>query len=265
MAPARETGSVPAGPSMGVTLEELRRLQAVEMQLAAIARNRESKALQVELRQRQIRRIDEKFQENHRKARESQMRLDSLSLEIAAREEAVGKHRQALNKAKTNKEYAAILAAMNTEKADNSKVESVVLQLMDELGVIKSQGAVIETERVKLLEQAAAAEEALKAFDAESQRERDDLVASREAFAGKITTAAIDVFNRVAQRHEGEAMAPVTKLRPKRDEWACGGCNMKVALEVVNALQTRDDILLCNVCGRILYLDAPAVPKSARV
>ena len=265
MAPACETGCLPAGPSMGVTLEELRRLQAVEMQLAAINGQQESKAHQVEIRRRQIRLIDEKLQENHRKARECQMRLDALSLDVAVREEAVGKHRQALNKAKTNKEYAAILTAMNTEKADNIKLESVVLQLMEELQVMKIEGAVIETERAKLLEHAATAEEALKAFDAQSQQERDGLTTDREAFAGKITAAAIDIFNRVAQRHEGEAMAPVSKLRPKRDEWACGGCNMKVALEVVNALQTRDDILLCNVCGRILYLDAPAMPKSARV
>lgn len=250
---------------MGVILEELRRLQAVEMRFAAIRRDRESKSLQVELRQRQIRRIDEKLQENHRKARECQMQLDALSLDVAAREEAVGKHRQALNKAKTNKEYAAILTAMNTEKADNSKVENSILKLMDDLQEMKTEGAAIETERAKLLEHAATAEEALKAFDAQSQQERDGLAAGRQAFVGKITAAAIDIFNRVAQRHDGEAMAPVTKLRPKRDEWACGGCNMKVALEVVNALQTRDDILLCNVCGRILYLDAPAAPKSARV
>ena len=262
--PACETGSLPAEPSMGVILEELRRLQAVELQLAAINRNQESKAHQVEIRRRQIRLIEDKLQENHRKALECQMRLDALTLDVAVREEAVGKHRQALNKAKTNKEYAAILAAMNTEKADNSKLESAVLQLMEELSAIKAEGAVFVAERAKLLKHVAAAEEALKAFNAQSQQERDDLTIDRETFAGKVTSAAIDIFNRVAQRHEGEAMAPVTKLRPKRDEWACGGCNMKVALEVINALQTRDDILLCNVCGRILYLDAAAAGAERR-
>ena len=250
---------------MGVTLEELRRLQAVEMQFAALRRNRESKARLVEVHRRQLRLIEERVQENHRKARQCQMRLDALSLDVAAREEAVGRHRQALNKAKTNKEYAAILAAMNTEKADTSRVESSTLQIMEELQVIQSDGTALDAEKAKLLEKVAAAEEILKAFDAQSQHELDSLQTSRDAFAGKITPAAIDVFNRVAQRHEGEAMAPVTKLRPKRDEWACGGCNMKVALEVVNALQTRDEILLCNVCGRILYLDVPApAAKSAR-
>jgi len=250
---------------MGVILEELRRLQTLEMQLAAIRRNRDSKVHQVEIRRRQLRLLDENLQQNHHKARDCQMRLDALTLEVTVREDSVGKHRQALNKAKTNKEYAAILAAMNTEKADTSKVENSVLQLMEELQRIKAEGATIEAERAKLLEHAAAAEESLRAFDAQSQKECEGLQTGRDAFAGKITAAAIDMFNRVAQRHEGEAMAPITKIRPKRDEWTCGGCNMKVALDVVNALQTRDEILLCNVCGRILYLDTPPAPKSARV
>jgi predicted nucleic acid-binding Zn-ribbon protein len=249
---------------MGVTLEELRRLQAVEMQLAALRRDRESKSRQVEIHGRQIRQIDEKLQENHRKARECQMRLDALSLEVASREESAGRHRQALNKAKTNKEYAAILTAINTEKADSFKVETGIFQLMEELAAIKTEGVAIEADRDKLLAHAAASEEALKAFDAQSQQERESLETGREEFARKLTPQAIDMFNRVAQRHDGEAMAPVTKLRPKRDEWACGGCNMKVALEVVNALQTRDEILLCTVCGRILYLEAPAIHKPAR-
>ena len=192
------------------------------------------------------------------------MRLDALSLEVASREEAVGRHRQALNKAKTNKEYAAILSAMNTEKADNSKLENESLQFMEQLQVLKTEGAAIETEKAKLQSSAAAVEEALNAYDAQSQQERDSLQSDREGFAGRITAQAIDMFNRVAQRHDGEAMAPVTKLRPKRDEWACGGCNMKVALEVVNALQTRDEILLCTVCGRILYLEATPIHKPAR-
>ncbi len=248
---------------MSGTLEELRRLQDLEIQLAAIRRTRESKARQVDIHRRQVRLIDERLQENHRKARECQMRLDALSLDVSAREDSVSKHRLALNKAKTNKEYAAILAAMNTEKADTSKVENEVLGLMEELQRIKAEGTSIEAEKAKSQESVVTTEEALKAFDAHSKEEREGLQSGREAFIGKVATAAMDMFNRVAQRHEGEAMAPVVKLRPKRDEWSCGGCNMKVTLEVINALQTRDEIILCNVCGRILYLESvPA--KTAR-
>ncbi len=36
---------------------------------------------------------------------------------------------------------------------------------------------------------------------------------------------------------------------------SCGGCNMKVALEIINALQSRDEIQTCSACGRLLYLE----------
>ncbi len=249
---------------MGALLEQLRRLQAVELQLAANRRNRETKTRHIEIARRQLHQIDEKLQQNHAKAREVQMKIDSLSLDVATQEESISRHRQGLNKAKTNKEYAAILTAMNTEKADSSKLENTVLQHMEELARVKSEGATIEGERVKIAEHAAAADAGLKTFDDQSAQELQRLQGEREAIAAKIHLQAVEVFNRVAQRHEGEAMAAVNKLRPKRDEWSCGGCNMKVTLEVVNGLQTRDEIQTCKVCGRILYLDVPVAAKPAR-
>jgi predicted nucleic acid-binding Zn-ribbon protein len=39
------------------------------------------------------------------------------------------------------------------------------------------------------------------------------------------------------------------------EEYNCAGCNMKVTLEIVSALSSRDDIQLCGSCGRILYLE----------
>ena len=62
-------------------------------------------------------------------------------------------------------------------------------------------------------------------------------------------------FERVAEYHEGDAMANVIKPHPKSDEFICGGCHMTITTELVNALMSRDDLQMCNNCGRILYLD----------
>ena len=91
------------------------------------------------------------------------MRIDALSLDVAAREEQVNKHRIALTKAKTNKEYAAILAAMNTEKADNSKIETDILQIMEEMQSLQEEGERLEAEKIQHLESVATAEKALAA------------------------------------------------------------------------------------------------------
>ena len=87
---------------MGETIEELRRLQAVELKLAGIRRTRESRQRRLEVKLRHARQIEAKVEQNKIAYREQQVRVDALSLEIASREEAINKHRQALNKAKTS-------------------------------------------------------------------------------------------------------------------------------------------------------------------
>jgi predicted nucleic acid-binding Zn-ribbon protein len=216
----------------------------------------------VDHHKRQIAKTDEKLNEDRISLRERQARLDALQLDIAAREESIDKHRQALNKAKTNKEYASILAAMNTEKADNAKLETQLLQLMDACQSLKDEAARIDEGRALLLKDLNRAEEALQSYDAESQERRDGLQAERDACADRVPPSALATFNRVAEHHDGEAVVPVIRLHPKRDEYACSGCNMKLTLEVVNSLQSRDEIQVCKVCGRILHIETPATQRS---
>lgn len=248
---------------MGETLASLQRLQTVEQKRAVIRRNLEAKMRQVEAKRKNQRKIEERLKENRQSARELQMKIDSLSLDVAVREDAVSKHRDALNKAKTNKEYAAILSAMNTEKADTSKQETEVLKLMDQIRLIQEAGALIESELAKAASEVSTAEQAAAAYERDCQGELNRLQADRDQWGGKIAASAMAVFQRIAERHEGEALAAVTKPFPKKEEFACSGCNMKVALDVVNALRTRDELLTCKVCGRILYLEGNTTEARA--
>lgn len=248
---------------MGSTLAELRRLQEVELQLASIRRTREGKVRRVEVLQNKVRQIETRVAENHKSAKTQQMKIDELTLDVSSREDSVDKHRQALNKAKTNKEYATILAAMNTEKADTSKIENEVLELMEALNKFKAEGTTLEAERQKALAEVAVAQQALDALDAHSKADMDRLTSQRAQIAQGIDPKSMSIFDRTAQRHEGEAMAPVIKLRPRGDDWACGGCNLKITLDLVNLLSTKDEVRLCGACGRILYIDqAPAKAKA---
>ena len=54
---------------------------------------------------------------------------------------------------------------------------------------------------------------------------------------------------------EASARLQAAFVNPKRDEFICGGCNMAVTLETVNSLRTRDEVVQCNICGRILFFE----------
>ncbi len=239
---------------MGSILDALRRLQGIELRLAAIRTTSRAKGRQLQALNRKVQAADQELEECRRGCREQQMKLDDLTLDSAAREEVIQKHRQALAKAKTNKEYAAILTAMNTEKADNSKIETEALQIMEVVQTIQGECAECEAKKARLLEKVAAGEAALQAYEEESRESRERLEGERAVCAEDLPPAAIAAFNRVAEHHDGEAMAPLTRLSSRREEYICGGCNMQVTLEAVNTLRTRDEMQLCTVCGRLLYL-----------
>ena len=234
---------------MGELLGELLRLQAVEMELAGMRRTRDSKVRRGDTQRRQVKRTEDKLEANHRAGLELQTRIDALALDVAAREEAINNHRQALNKAKTNKEYAGILAAMNTEKADNTKIETVMLELMTELDDLKAVAAELAEDRDKLNEQVNRSDASVQAYDDETKSERKRLEADRKGFADRLPTPAMNAFRRAAQRHDGEAMGKVFKPRPRTEEYCCAGCNMKITLEIVNSLQNRDEVQMCASCG----------------
>lgn len=238
---------------MGETLVDLQKMHALEVKLAAIQRSRDAKVRQVDVGRRRLKLAEEKHQVHLAAVRERQIKIDLLSLDVSSREDSIAKHRAALTKSKTNKEYAAVLTAMNTEKADSSKVEAEVLQLMEDIGKLKSEGARIEEEQVKAGAFLRDAEASLAAYDSKARAELESLQAQREAVARKFKPEVLFAFNRASQRHEGEALAHVEKVHPKRDEYVCSGCNVTITLDKVNALRVREDVELCPQCARILF------------
>ena len=66
--------------------------------------------------------------------------------------------------------------------------------------------------------------------------------------------SAVAIFRRVAETYNGQVMAEIQQVNPKRSEYNCGGCFMSVPMETINTLMTKDEILRCPNCQRILYL-----------
>ncbi len=244
---------------MSSLLESLQQLQEVETQLASIRRRREVRQKRVEGLQRQVLGAQRRADAHLQAIREKQVRQDALSLEVTSREEAIASQREALGKAKTNKSYAEILTAINTTKADTSKIESSVLQLMEEIQALQQDGKAFDEEQAELGTKVEAAEAKLREFDEEHRRDKKRLEGLREQHAADVPPSALNSFNRVAAHHDGEALAAVIRLHPKRHEYACGGCNMTLTLEIVNALHKPDEMQYCSSCGRVLYLEGAVV------
>jgi predicted nucleic acid-binding Zn-ribbon protein len=240
---------------MGPVLNGLIKLQSVENRLRAakakLARSRRS----VTLQENQVRSLQSALEAKKEECQLTKMQSDRLELELKTRDQEVSKLRASLNAAKTNKEYAAVLTQLNTTRADNSKIETQILELMKAVEVDEQE---CENIRKQIEEQKQELEQTRKKVDssvAEHEAEIAKIQAEWNEAAKTIPRKALDVFNRVADTYDGEAVAMIEQQEGRTAAYSCGGCYMGVTAESVNLLMTKDDIIRCSNCTRILVLN----------
>lgn len=242
---------------MGATLDALHQLQRLEQELLSIRHKINAKHRAVRTTTKKIQQIETELSTKRDQLKHEQSNANRAELDRQVKDQEIAKLREALNKAKTNKEYSALLTQINTDKADNSKLEERVLTMYTAVEQIQKNIGELEEAHKQEKARLKDLQEAAEAFENTVRSQVKDLENRREQASQKLAPAALQVFSRVCERHDGEALAQVIQVNPRREEFICGGCNMSVPLERINALQSRDEIQLCQNCGRLLYIDEP--------
>lgn len=240
---------------MGATLDALRELQEIELQLVDIRRQLASKERLVTRQSAASKAAEDAIAAEKVELRKAQMAVDELDVDLKARRAQVAKHRESLNSVRTNKEYAAILSQLNTEKADEKRVEDRAYELMAVVDghkkVLAERDQTLQVENNRLQAARQQLEQAQRLF----AERLGALQKERDAAGAKLGKDALELFNRVSERYDGEVMAKVIRVNPRRDEYLCDGCNMSLAAERANTLMTRDELITCDNCGRLLYIE----------
>lgn len=239
---------------MGTVLNALVKLQSVENSLRAakakLARSRRN----VILKENQLRTFQNSLAAKQEEIQLTKIQADRLELELKSVDETLAKYRAALNAAKSNKEYSAILTELNTTKADSSKVETQTLELMKNIEADQTQCELIkqqiEAAKNELNDIRKQSEEQAKKFEAEiSQIEGQWQQAAKD-----VPAEILDTFKRVAETYDGEALAEIEVQDHRSGIYTCGGCFMSLTTETANTLMSKDEIIRCPNCTRILFL-----------
>lgn len=240
---------------MGPKLQAVIELQEVELQIVDIRGQLGRKERMVRGQQRRLDQVRDRIKAEELELRRAQMAFDEVDVDIKARNAQLAKHREQLNSVKTNKEYAAVLAQLNNEKADLTRTEQRAMEVMEQLETRKKSMDALRHEEQTEIARLREVQELLDQTQGTFSDRLSRLEAQRAAAAERVDAKALETFERISERYEGEATAVVQRVHPRRDEFICTGCNMSVTAEVVNALMTRDDLVTCHSCGRILTLE----------
>lgn len=248
---------------MGPTNIALVKLFQADEALRAAQRRLDTASHDVRIQERKVNDLLEKQKLSQSKLRETQSSAAQLDLDLKSRDAQIEKLRQQQQLAKTNKEYQAFLVEINTAKVDRNKVEDDAIKLLEQVerlqGEVKDLTAQVDSERARLETMRASIGDKLAAL----QSEIESLRPARTEAASAVPARARDLFERMAERYDGEAMAAVSKPDKRREEYVCTSCNMDLVADVYNKLHSRDELVHCPSCRRLLYIPEDLTPDTA--
>jgi len=241
---------------MGPLLSGLKKLQSVENRLRAVKAKLARCRRNVIIQENQVRNLQNSLEAKKEETLLTKVQSDSLELELKSRDETIAKLRASLNAARTNKEYASVLTQLNMTKADNSKIETQILDLMRDIEADEAECRQIQNQIEEQKQQLDQTRKETELLAAEYEAEIEGIQAEWDQAAETVQNGPLQVFNRVAETYDGEALAIVQPQGGKTETYSCGGCFMGITAETVNLLLTKDEIIRCPNCTRILVLSS---------
>jgi uncharacterized protein len=248
---------------MGPTNVALVKLYQADQKLREAQGRLDATTKNVRVQERRVKDLTDRIHATAASLKEKQVRGHNLDLDLKTRDAHIEKLRTQQQQAKNNKEYQAFLVEINTGKVDRNKVEEEAIAILAEAeklqGELKEMNAQLEAEKSKLTTMQAEITDKTAALRAEI----DSIKPEREAAASAVPKQARDAFDRLADRFEGEAMSALIKPDRRREEYACSACMMDLVRDVYNKLHTRDQLVFCPSCQRILYIPDELPPETA--
>lgn len=171
-----------------------------------------------------------------------------FELDVQQWKERAKKYREQSGAVKTNEAYKALQHEITNAEAEVAKAEDRQLEIM--MAAEDSERRVKNTEiALKTAEQSIDAErKQIQAQYAGKKKELDAAAAERERAIAPVPEDLRDLYERIAKRHHGVALAEAR-------DGQCRGCGMRILPHILQQLlqDANDELFRCESCGLILY------------
>jgi predicted nucleic acid-binding Zn-ribbon protein len=155
-----------------------------------------------------------------------------------------------LYEVKTNKEYSAVLAEIETLKVEKGRIEEEILVLMESQErmtreIAEAEGR-LRREAEEATAQEVAATEELRVLEIDLAAVRSE----RGAVAREVPRDPLTLYTRLLKGRGGLAVAVVGA------NGICSGCRVGLTPQRFNEVRRSSQIHTCESCGRILFYQA---------
>ena len=239
---------------MGPIIRSLLSLQEIESQLWVLRESLTARNRDIAAQQRKLQQMQQQVELKADQLKHAQADAASLELDLKTQESAIGKLRNALNTAKSNKEYSSILSQINSDKAENTRLEERVLSLLSQIDQMRTECLQAHQQIEQGQAQLQSLQQALQDEQAKNQRRLSELQDAKDDLSSSLSPVLVQQFERIGQNYDGQAMAEVIFIGRRHTTYSCSGCHMGITMDTVDVLMSKDELRQCPNCQRLLYI-----------
>ena len=226
-------------------LELLTALQEIDDKLRLLRREQQALPLRLEHPEREHGEAARELKSVQAEIDRNERQQHNLEMDLQSTQDALAKVERKLREVKTNKEYSAVLAEIDTGKQHIVSVEDRLLQLMEHAEqkrlAKQQQEERVQVTRVTLQEQGYAVKEASEVLDREIVAEQEKRRQTAVGLRGEL----LEVYDKLAAQHDRSV---VVHLR----DGTCDGCHLKVLPQLVSDIRLQESLHTCPHCRLIL-------------
>ena len=180
------------------------------------------------------------------KAKQLESDRKKLELDVEAKKGLIEKYSLQQFQTKKNEEYRALAHEIELCKEAISKLDDEQLVIMEQVDVANREAAEIVKESAAAVKEVEVARAALIDKEARLKRELTDLKSDYSRIESAVEEGVRDRYVRLRKQRGATTVVGI-------DRGICGGCHMKLPMQVVLSCQAQQELVTCPQCGRILY------------
>src|SRR6185436_3653206 len=216
-----------------------RKVMRVEAELNNIGSERNSIENRAKLTQTQLESVKHKVKqiESDRK---------KLELEVDAKKGQIEKYALQQFQTKKNEEYRALAHEIEMCKEAITKLEDQQLELMEQAEVATRELNEVSKNAASATKEIELGKSALNDKEVRLKKELEDLRSDYSRLEDAVEEGVRERYIRLRRQKGATTVVGI-------DRGICGGCHMKLPMQVILTCQGQQEIVSCPNCARILY------------
>jgi hypothetical protein len=220
-------------------------LQEIDDQLGELERSRIYLPEMIQNLEKEVEELNQAIAMHDKILGESQREQRLIELEIESDKQDLDKYQKQMRVIKTNKEYDALTAEIDTKKRGIADKEERVLALMAAADEAKEKSTELKGTLKEVQIRNSEQLKMLRSQESTLQAKIEDKLEKRTFLIKDINRQVVGLYERIRKGKGGMAVVSIRKR-------ACSGCFKQIPPQRIQEIRRGDRIFPCDNCGRIL-------------